>query len=99
VFNALCCRLADISVTPDYTGLPTNLYTGLTHLTNNAAAVMFTVSALGIVLSITGLIVGHVLHKQYISEKSWAGLGVSAGAGAILYLGVHFANYAAGLFR
>lgn len=99
MFNALCCRLADISISPDYSGLPPQLYTGLTHLTNNAAAVMFIVSGLGIVLSVTGLVVGHTLHKQYVTEKSWSGLGVSAGSGAILYLGVHFANYAAGLFR
>ena len=32
--------VSDISVTPDFSGLPPNLYHGLVHLTNNAAAVL-----------------------------------------------------------
>jgi len=99
LFNALNFRLADIQVTPDYNGLPSNLQAGLIHLTNNAAALMFLVSGLGIVLSVGGVVVGHVLHKQHISERSWGALGIASGAGAILFIAVHAANYTAGLFR
>ena len=99
MFNALISRLADITVTPDYDGLPSNLQQGLVHLTNNAAAVMMLVSGLGIVLAVGGLVVGHVLHRQHITERSWSALGIAAGAGAILFIAVHAANYTSGLFR
>ena len=99
MFNALISRLADITVTPDYDGLPSNLQQGLVHLTNNAAAVMMLVSGLGIVMAVGGLVVGHVLHRQHITERSWSALGIAAGAGAILFIAVHAANYTSGLFR
>ncbi len=99
MLNALIIRLADITVTPDYNGLPSNLQQGLVHLTNNAAALMLLVSGLGIVLAVGGVVVGHVLHKQHISERSWNALGIAAGAGAILFVAVHAANYTTGLFR
>ena len=99
MFNALISRLADITVTPDYDGLPSNLHQGLVHLTNNAAAVMMLVSGLGIVMAVGGLVVGHVLHRQHITERSWSALGIAAGAGAILFIAVHAANYTTGLFR
>ena len=99
MFNALISRLADITVTPDYDGLPSNLQQGLVHLTNNAAAVLMLVSGLGIVLAVGGLVVGHVLHRQHITERSWSALGIAAGAGAILFIAVHAANYTSGLFR
>ena len=99
MFNALISRLADITVTPDYDGLPSNLQQGLVHLTNNAAAVLFLVSGLGMVLAVGGLVTGQVLHRQHITERSWSALGIAAGAGAILFVAVHAANYSAGLFR
>ena len=102
MFNApfnLIPHLADITVTPDYSGLPPTLYSGLVKLTDNAAAVMFTVAGLGIVLSVGGLVVGYAFHRQHLSERAWSSLAVSGGAGALLYLGVHMANYVTGLFR
>ena len=90
--------LTDISVTPDLRGLPPQVRDGLVHLTNNLAGVLLLISALGIVVSICGLVVGHQIHSHQISERSKTGLAVSISAGAILYLGVAAANYAAGLF-
>jgi hypothetical protein len=99
LFNAPIYWLADITVTPDFNGLPVNLEHGLVHLTNNAAALLLLVSGLGIVASLIGLVVGHGLHMQSVSERSKGGLLVSAGAGAILFIAVAVANYAMGLFR
>lgn len=99
MFNALIFRLADITVTPDYNGLPSNLQQGLVHLTNNAAALMLLISGLGIVLAVGGLVIGHALQRQHITERSWSALGVASGAGAILFVAVHAANYTSGLFR
>ena len=42
----------DIQVHPDFNGLPPSVRDGLVHLTNNAAALLTLVSALGIVVSI-----------------------------------------------
>ncbi len=99
MFNLSAVRLADIVVRPDYQGLPTNLQTGLQHLTNNAAGLLLLISGLGIVVSLTGLVVGSWLHNPHLSERSRSGLLVSAGAGALMYIGVGMANYATGLFR
>ena len=91
--------LTDVSVQPDFNGLPHNVVAGLTHLTNNAAAVLMLISGLGIVLSLIGLVVATWTSNHQLSERAKHGLGVSAGSIAILYLGVAAANYAAGLFR
>jgi hypothetical protein len=98
VFNALIFRLADISVTPDYTGLPSNLDAGLKHLTNNAAAFLLLVSGLGIVISLIGLVGGSWVHSPQLRERSKEGLLYSAGAGALLFIAVAVANYATRLF-
>ena len=42
----------DISVSPDFTGLPSNVYHGLVHLTDNAAAVLILVAGLGLVWAV-----------------------------------------------
>lgn len=99
MFNALIFRLADITVSPDFDGLPVNLTRGLIHLTDNAAAVLLLVAGLGIVGSLTGWIGGSMLHNQQLIERSKEGLKISVGAGAALYAAVAAANYGAGLFR
>ena len=97
--SRLTSALADISVTPDLRGLPAPIVTGLQHLTNNLAGLLFLVAALGIVGSLIGLLIGQQTHSHSVSERSRKGLAVSISAGAILYLGVAAANYATGLFR
>jgi hypothetical protein len=99
VLNALIFRLADISVTPDYNGLPSNLEAGLKHLTNNAAALLMLVSGLGIVLSLTGMIAGTWMHNPMVRDRAREGLLMSAVAGALLFIAVAVANYSTGLFR
>jgi hypothetical protein len=99
LFSALIFRLADISVQPDFQGLPPNLMHGLVHLTNNVAAVLLLVSGLGIASSLVGMVFGHAFHIQHVAERSRHGLLVSAGSGAILYIAVMAANYSMGLFR
>jgi hypothetical protein len=99
VFNALIFPFADISVRPDFNGLPSNLTAGLEHLTNNAAAVLLLVSGLGIVLSLMGMVAGSWVHSPHLRERSREGLLVSAGAGALLFGAVAIANYSTGLFR
>ena len=92
-------RVADISVSPDFSGIPDNVRTGLIHLTNNAAAALLLLSGLGIVISLCGLVVGSWLQNQHLSERSRSGLLVSAGAGALLFVTVAVANYTMHLFR
>ena len=90
--------LLDISVKPDFDGLPPNVRDGLIHLTNNAAAVLTLVSGLGIVVSLIGLVIASWTSNQQLSERSKLGLAVSVAALALLYLGVAAANYAGHLF-
>lgn len=99
MFNALILRLADITVAPDYNGLPANLEAGLKHLTNNAAALLMMVSGLGIVLSLMGMVAGSWVHNPQVRDRAREGLLVSALAGALLFAAVAVANYSAGLFR
>jgi hypothetical protein len=89
----------DINVSPDFSGLPQNVQTGLVHLTNNAAALLMLVSGLGIVVSLIGLVFASWTQNPHLSERCKGGLAVSIGAMALLYLGVAAANYTAGLFR
>lgn len=89
----------DISVKPDFQGLPDNLTRGLVRLSDNAAAILLLVSGLGIVVSITGMVVGSWLQNQHLSERSRHGLFVSAAAGALLFVAVGAANYATRTFQ
>lgn len=89
----------DISVIPDFTGLPRNLVSGLTQLTDNAAAVLMMVSALGMVVSLLTLVFASWTENHHLSQRARGGLALSIGAVALLYLGVTAANYTAGLFR
>ena len=47
--------MTDISVRPDFSGLPPSVLHGLIHLTNNAAALLTLISGLGIVVSLIAL--------------------------------------------
>ena len=91
--------LLDLSVRPDFEGLPVNLTRGLIRLTDNAAAVLLLISGLGIVLSIAGMVIGSWLQNQQLSERSRHGLLISSGAGALLAIAVAIANYATRTFQ
>jgi hypothetical protein len=99
VFNALIYRLADISVQPDFNGLPPSLKEGLIHLTNNVSGLLLLVAGLGIASSLLGIVAGYAFHSQQISERSRSGLMVSAASGALLYAAIAVANYGVGLFK
>jgi len=88
----------DVVVSPDFTGLPSNVHTGLIHLTNNAAALLTLVSGLGIVVSLIGLVFASWTSNPQLTERAKNGLVVSIAAVALLYLGVAAANYTARLF-
>ncbi|MBJ7603292.1 MAG: hypothetical protein JF888_08915 [Candidatus Dormibacteraeota bacterium] len=91
--------LADVSVTPDFSGLPPNVLHGLQHLTNNAAAVLMLISGLGIVVSLIMLVLASWTSNAQLSDRAKGGLVVSIGAMALLYIGVAVANYSGRLFQ
>jgi hypothetical protein len=100
MLKLLVFRLADdISVKPDFVGIPENVRHGLVQLTDNAAAILLLVAGLGIVLSIIGMVAGSQFRHDGLAERSRAGLIVSASAGALLFIAVAFANYAMRTFR
>ncbi len=99
MIHPLISHIADISVSPDFSGLPDSVRTGLIHLTNNAAAALLLLSGLGIVISLCGMVVGSWLQSPQLNERSRSGLLVSAGAGALLFVTVAVANYAMHLFH
>ena len=88
---------SDISVTPDFTGLPPALYHGLVHLTDNAAAVLMLVAGLGLVVSLIGLVIASFTGNRELSDRAKGGIAISAGSVALMYVGVALANYAVGL--
>ncbi len=90
--------LNDISVTPDFNGLPPSVYHGLIHLTNNAAAVLTQVAGLGLVASLICLVLASFTGNRDIAERAKSGIGISVFSIALLYLGVAAANYAGRLF-
>ena len=90
--------LMDISVTPDFRGLPPNLYQGLVHLTNNAAAVLTLVAGLGLVVSLIGLVLASFTANRELSERAKGGIAISVFSIALLYIGIAAANYAGHLF-
>jgi hypothetical protein len=91
--------LTDISVTPDFTGLPPNVYHGLVHLTNNAAAVLTLVAGLGLAVSLIGLVIASFTANRELGERSKGGIAISVSSVALLYIGVAAANYAGHLFK
>ena len=91
-------HLDDIGVTPDFNGLPPSVYHGLVHLTNNAAALLTLVAGLGLVVSLTGLVLASFTANRELAERAKGGIAISVSSVALLYLGVAAANYAAHLF-
>jgi hypothetical protein len=89
---------SDISVTPDFSGLPPSVYHGLVHLTDNAAAILTLVAGLGLVLSVIGLVMASFMGNRELGERAKSGIAVSVFAVALLYIGVAAANYASHLF-
>ena len=90
--------LTDISITPDFSGLPSSLYHGLVHLTDNAAAVLILVAGLGLVVSLIGLVLASFTANRELGERAKGGIAVSVFSIALLYIGVAAANYAGHLF-
>lgn len=90
--------LGDISVRPDFNGLPPAVYHGLVQLTNNAAAVLYLVAGLGLTVSLIGLVIASFTGNRELSDRAKGGIGVSVLAIALLYVGVAAANYAGRLF-
>jgi len=91
--------LTDISVTPDFSGLPPSVYHGLVHLTNNAAAVLLLVAGLGLTVSLIGLVLASFTANPQLAERARGGIAVSIFSIALLYIGVAAANYAGHLFQ
>jgi hypothetical protein len=92
-------HLTDITVTPDFTGLPPSVYHGLVHLTNNAAAVLTLVAGLGLTVSLICLVIASFTSNPQLSERAKGGIAVSVFSIALLYIGVAAANYAGHLFN
>ena len=90
--------LNDISVRPDFNGLPPQVIHGLVQLTDNAAAVLTLVAGLGLTVSVIGLVVASFTHSREIGERARGGVVVSVLSIALLYLGIAAANYAGRLF-
>lgn len=90
--------LGDISVRPDFRGLPPSVYHGLVQLTDNAAAILTLVAALGLTVSLIGLVIASFTANRELSERAKGGIGISVFSIALLYIGVAAANYAGRLF-
>ena len=91
--------VTDISITPDFNGLPPSVYHGLVHLTNNAAAVLLLVAGLGLTVSLIGLVLASFTANHQLTERARGGVAVSILSIALLYIGVAAANYAGHLFQ
>jgi uncharacterized YccA/Bax inhibitor family protein len=88
----------DISVRPDFSGLPPSVYHGLVQLTDNAAAILTLVAGLGLVVSLIGLVLASFTGNRELSERAKGGIAISVFSIALLYIGVATANYAGHLF-
>src|SRR5260370_40497532 len=84
----------DISVNPDFNGLPTNVYNGLVHLTDNAAAIHTLVAGLGLTVSLTGLVIASFTANRELSERAKGWLAGSVISLALPSIGAAAANYA-----
>ena len=91
--------LTDISISPDFNGLPPSVYQGLVHLTNNAAGVLTLVAGLGLTVSLIGLVLASFTQNPQLAERARCGIAVSIFSVALLYIGVAAANYAGHLFQ
>jgi hypothetical protein len=90
---------ADISVTPDFNGLPSSVYHGLVQLTNNAAAILTLVAGLGLTVSLIGLVIASFTANRELGERAKGGIAVSVFSVSLMYVGVAAANYAGHLFK
>ena len=91
--------LGDISITPDFNGLPPSVYHGLVHLTDNAAGVLMLVAGLGLTVSLISLVLASFTQNPQLGERARGGIAVSIFSIALLYVGVAAANYAGHLFQ
>jgi len=91
--------LDDISVHPDFNGLPPSVVHGLVQLTDNAAAVLTLVAGLGLTVSIIALVFASFTSSRELGERAKGGIAISVGSLMLLYLGVAAANYAGRLFN
>lgn len=87
-----------VMVTPDFSGLPPQVVSGLTQLTDNLAALLTLVSALGIAVSLVGLVLSSWSSNPHLGERFKSSLALSVGAVLLLHLGLLAAAYAARLF-
>src|SRR5258708_9311073 len=83
----------DISVNPDFNGLPTNVYNGLVHLTDNAAAILTPVAGLGLTVSLIGLVIASFTANRELSERTNGGIAGSVFSVALLYIRAPTPNY------
>jgi len=90
--------LNDISVRPDFNGLPPSVVHGLVQLTDNAAAVLTLIAGLGLTVSIIALVVASFIASRELGERAKGGIAISVGSIMLLYLGIAAANYAGRLF-
>jgi len=64
---------SDISVTPDFSGLPASVISGLQHLANAAAGLVVVLAGLGIAVSVVGILVGSWSANPHLaSARRWA---------------------------
>ena len=89
----------DISIHPDYSGLPPNVLQGLQRLADNTAALLILVSAIGIGVSLLAWVIGAGIGNHMLIARAKSSLLVAATSGGILYLTVAGANYMTGIFR
>src|SRR5258708_13554324 len=76
----------DISVNPDFNGLPTNVYNGLVHLTDNAAAILTLVTGLGLTVSLIRLVIASFTANPELCERANAGIAGPVFSFPLLYI-------------
>ena len=62
------------------------------------ASIQWLVAGLGIVVSLTGLVIASFTANRELGERAKGGIAVSVGALGLLYIGVAAANYSSHLF-
>jgi hypothetical protein len=96
--HLLLAALAEISVSPDFKGLPSNLQSGLQSLTNIAAGLLILLSGLAIVGSLIGLLASSLMQNSISAERSKTALMWSVGTPAALYMLFALSNTVTGFF-
>ena len=90
--------LLDIVIHPSYDGLPPSVLHGLQQLADNAAAIVLSVSAIGVGVSLTVWMIGSWVDSHHAVSRAKQSLLVSASSGALLFVSVAAANYITRLF-